>query len=580
MVISTPVLLVTVSMGVYAAVQYHRLNHRSELLAFAFFMFGLSLWLCIDIMVNAVTTSSLKLLGANIINSVALWLVLFSILWFALVYSGHDRWVNRWTCGIAVSVVLVNAGLCIADPEFLYDVEGLATQGPMTVFGFEFERWATLARSPKLPFQLLLPTGYLLALLSGGILCHHFLWERERVYTRLAVAPLVGIAAPIVTNVPVFAGLIPPRLNPIELSFGVTATSFGVAVFRYRLLPVAPAGRRQLVETMSDPVVMVDRDGTVVDSNTAARDLVDAPPDWRGLSAEEFWAPFSEQYKRFEGQTSANTCVSVEQDGQRRHFDLSISPITDDNGVVAGQTVVLRDVTEQHRREQELRETQHELERTVERLERFSGMISHDLRNPLNVAQLRVDLINDTEHTEHLDAAVQSLDRMEGMIDDLYALSQTGVRADEFEPVALGAVATESWDQVATERAALHVDVPESLRVEASRGHLQLVLENLYDNAVTHNSGHLNVWIGLLGRADTDESDTTSGFFVEDDGGGVPEEIRDEMFEYGRTTRDEGTGFGLSIVEEAVSIHGWRIDVTEGEQGGARFEISGVEFRG
>jgi signal transduction histidine kinase len=70
------------------------------------------------------------------------------------------------------------------------------------------------------------------------------------------------------------------------------------------------------------------------------------------------------------------------------------------------------------------------------------------------------------------------------------------------------------------------------------------------------------------------ESD--GGFYVADDGPGIPEAERERIFEAGYSTADEGTGFGLRIVEQVVDAHGWEVTVTESEQGGARFDVTGV----
>jgi len=70
----------------------------------------------------------------------------------------------------------------------------------------------------------------------------------------------------------------------------------------------------------------------------------------------------------------------------------------------------------------------------------------------------------------------------------------------------------------------------------------------------------------------------SAGFAVEDDGPGIPEAQREEVFETGFTTSDDGTGFGLSIVAEIAAAHGWTVSVTDGRDGGARFEFEGVEF--
>ena len=67
-----------------------------------------------------------------------------------------------------------------------------------------------------------------------------------------------------------------------------------------------------------------------------------------------------------------------------------------------------------------------------------------------------------------------------------------------------------------------------------------------------------------------------SGFYVADDGPGIPAAERETIFETGYTTSDSGTGFGLSIVEDVVREHGWDVSVTESDAGGARFEFRGV----
>ena len=69
------------------------------------------------------------------------------------------------------------------------------------------------------------------------------------------------------------------------------------------------------------------------------------------------------------------------------------------------------------------------------------------------------------------------------------------------------------------------------------------------------------------------------GIYVADDGSGIPEPERGRVFDGGHTTAEDGTGFGLAIVERIASAHGWTVSVGESESGGARFEIRGVAVR-
>lgn len=161
---------------------------------------------------------------------------------------------------------------------------------------------------------------------------------------------------------------------------------------------------------------------------------------------------------------------------------------------------------------------------------------------------------------------------MEEMISDLLTLAREGRDIDETETVSLRELAADCWNRVDPEG-----DGPE-LRVEGDRhfradpDRLRQVLENLFRNAVEHaaeNPAELTVSVGPLADA--------PGFYVADDGHGIPEDRREDVFETGHTTADGGTGFGLAIVQEIVTAHGWGIVATESAEGGARFDISGVE---
>jgi signal transduction histidine kinase len=92
-------------------------------------------------------------------------------------------------------------------------------------------------------------------------------------------------------------------------------------------------------------------------------------------------------------------------------------------------------------------------------------------------------------------------------------------------------------------------------------------LENLIRNSIEHGETSVAITVG----------DVEDGFYVEDDGPGIPGEIRDEAFESAYSTVQDNTGFGLAIVKEIVDAHGWDISIGEASSGGARFEITGVE---
>ena len=207
-----------------------------------------------------------------------------------------------------------------------------------------------------------------------------------------------------------------------------------------------------------------------------------------------------------------------------------------------------------------------------DRLDEIAGILSHDLSNPIAIARSWVDHAIETGETDRLEDAAKAIDRIEELTSSVERYARTGRPIEEPDVVDLGAVARGAWSVVETERADLQVEGTASLLADESR--LRELLENVFRNAVVHGPPGVTVRVGPL----DDEGGPVVGFYVEDDGDGIPPERRDSVLEYGFSTESDRSGYGLGIVAGIVEAHGWRIDVVTGEAGGARFEVSGVEI--
>jgi signal transduction histidine kinase len=340
-------------------------------------------------------------------------------------------------------------------------------------------------------------------------------------------------------------------------------------------------------------------------------DVVEAGPDDA--------VPFVESFTHHAGDTL-------------REYSVTVTPLTV-RGAVEGYALVLRDVTERRRHVRDL-------EQQTAQLERLASTLSHDLRNPLNVAHGRVELARQGGETDNLGKASEALDRMEQIIDDSLTLAREGQTIDERERVDLATLARRAWETTDTGGATLEVDPDAAVGVYGDRSRLQSVFENLFRNAVEHGStsppsqapedavehgteppeerpeslaesatperpaspdadteralarGGAETSEAESGAGGVDEADpgtdaTTGhltvrlgrhadGFYVEDDGPGVPPEQRDTVFDYEFSTDEDGTGLGLAIVEAIARAHGWSVEMTEGSDGGARVVFSGV----
>jgi PAS domain S-box-containing protein len=213
-----------------------------------------------------------------------------------------------------------------------------------------------------------------------------------------------------------------------------------------------------------------------------------------------------------------------------------------------------------------------QLERENSRLEEFSRVVSHDLRNPLRVASGRLELAREECDSEHFDAIESALERMNRIIDDLLWLAQEGQDIGSVEPVDIQETVTAAWCLVADnkEQAELRCADGEldADTIIADSDRLRQLLENLFRNAIKHGGEEVTITIGTENER----------FYVEDDGPGISPDERDDVFDAGYTTANDGTGLGLSIVQRIVAAHDWEVCVTEGSAGGARFVITGVEF--
>ncbi|WP_435195967.1 sensor histidine kinase [Natronomonas sp. EA1] len=210
-----------------------------------------------------------------------------------------------------------------------------------------------------------------------------------------------------------------------------------------------------------------------------------------------------------------------------------------------------------------------------DRLDQFASIVSHDLRNPLTVARGYTELAREEvgDH-DHFDRVIRAHDRMETIIDQMLALARTG--DFETERVPLATVAEEAATSVPP---GLDLHVESEQTVDASIPHLRSLFENLYRNAVEHGSKTM-LQVGTDGNAvdggrpvvTVTVGDLENGFYLEDDGPGIPADRREEVFTSGHTT-GEGAGLGLSIVAQVAESHGWTPSVHEGDDGGARFEF-------
>jgi PAS domain S-box-containing protein len=217
----------------------------------------------------------------------------------------------------------------------------------------------------------------------------------------------------------------------------------------------------------------------------------------------------------------------------------------------------VRDISDRKQFERRLKEEN-------QRLETFASMVSHDLRNPLNVALGHVDMLMEQIQNEHVDAIERSMEQMEELIEEMLSLAKAGEGIGSTTRISLEKTLEDCWDRLDPGSAALRVETDRI--VEADRTRFRQLLDNLLRNAIKHAGEDVTVAVGEI----------PDGFYVEDDGPGFPIEDPSTLLEAGYSTEPDGTGYGLHIVKDIAHAHEWQIHLTERSAGGARIEFRDV----
>ncbi|GAB3023610.1 sensor histidine kinase [Natronobiforma cellulositropha] len=528
---------------------------------------------------GALWTIQASLVALNLVLEVALFAT-FCV--FAARYAGDTRLAGQRAIRVLAALVGFVIVATATNPfHYLVFAEFVQVSSPFTHVGVE----------PGVLWWGILAVQIALLLVGSGLLARSFTvtdrpswWAAATLAVAISVV-LVALGVSILGDGPL------AHFEYTAAGIGAFLLLTTVILLSHGLRRIEITARESVLSEMHDAIVILDDTRAVVDYNAAAHSLL------TGLSMGSHFETFFEDPPALpddaepqttevssddlRGRSPAPDATEEPADGPtqlryreaealtQHHYLVRVTPVTTETNDAIGYTVRFVDVTD-------LRHRTAELARKNEQLDRFASTVTHDLRNPLTVATGYVDLLIDlvqagaqgkplnretvTTYLEHVDA---SLDRMRVIIDDILTLARGDESVTETQALSYHAVANAAWQNVDSAGATISVD--SSGVIEADGDRLQRLLENLFRNAVDHVGPDVAIRTGV----------TDSGFYVEDDGPGIPADVRDRIFEHGYTGDAGGTGLGLSIVDQLARAHDWEVSVTDGDTGGARFVVTG-----
>ena len=246
------------------------------------------------------------------------------------------------------------------------------------------------------------------------------------------------------------------------------------------------------------------------------------------------------------------------KNGEERIAQVSASAVRL-GGKVQGLQAVWRDVTEEH-------EKDHKISELNDILKILNKIMRHDLQNDLSVVQGNIDNYLEYHKPENVEELLKEIgeasERGRSLIDQMRDLEMAVSTGEELEPLDT----CEEIKKVAKAFEELDVEITGCVKILADKA-FSSVVANIFRNAIKHGGAkHVRVLFG------TDGNLVVVKFA--DDGKGIPDEIKDKLFQEGAKFGETGnTGLGLYIIRKTIERYGGSVSVEDNEPSGAVFVL-------
>ncbi len=361
-----------------------------------------------------------------------------------------------------------------------------------------------------------------------------------------------------------------------------------------------------ILMSMTDPVIVVSLEGRIQDINKATLSLsgLDKEEDLLGSPIEEWFDPAEDSCLNFSERGLVSAWAAKDFQNLEVVFRtranvrvpalLSGSVLRDMKGTPRGTVLLVRDITDRKRMEEQLNAYMLKLERSNRELQEFAAVASHDLQEPLRKIKGFSGILSSKygkdlngEALDFLERMRSAAERMQTLMDSLLTYSRVASKAAPFTMVDLNTVLKNvlidlEWR---IKQTGARIEIKNLGTVEAEPNQMQQLFQNLVGNALKFHGGKRPVIRIYSGQNPTRPRSRRNSpqerfrkIYVEDNGIGFDEKELDRIFApfqrlHGRDEY-EGTGMGLAICSKIVERHGGSIKARSTPGKGATFLVS------
>ena len=470
---------------------------------------------------------------------------------FVLEYIGKGEYINRFTFLLfvipTISIILVWTNEyhhLMRQSIFLENISGILA------FGKTYGIW----------FWVQYLYNHCLVVIST-ILLFYALSSTHNIYRKQGLIFFMGIFVPWIANFAYVFHLILFPIDMTSVSFAITGLVFFWGINREQLLDIVPTAYLAVFKEIPDGVVLLGGINQVVDLNPSAETIFNLKiSNIRGKKFQDIVTKWKELSDAFNTHVSDDDYhgVILQED---KFYDISIKKLYDKKHHFMGQLVVLHNITKRKKMEIKIKESHKQIEDLNDTLQIINKILRHDLLNKLTVMKSALWLYEEKNDKKLLDKLDRSIDSGIELIERIRELEDSIIDKGELNPKSIRKIAEEVSNGI-------HVPVKingdaTALADEA----LFSVFENIMRNAVAH---------GKTDRIDIDISSKNKvcQIKITDYGQGIPEFIKDNIFEEGLSYGDsKGSGLGLFIVKKTIERYGGSITVEDNKSKGTIFVI-------
>ena len=488
-------------------------------------------------------------------------IVMTPVAWlaFALRYTGQaqrlkPRWIMIYSLVPAITVLLVWSNEL---HRLMWAAYTFTPVNNWLAFSVQHGPW----------FAVHMAYSYLLVFIGAYLLVRNSLTTFD-VYRRQSLLLATGALIPVIFNI-VYVFQITPGLKKdyTAMSFALASLLFATAMVRYHLFDLRPVARRTVVDSMSDAMLVMDRQGRVLDANPTALALLERTSSQIiGQPVDQVMHEWKELIALIHPEASLQTELCLERGGMVHYLDPRISILRDEHQRILGRLLVLHDITARKQAEAELQRYAQELEARNQELDAFAHTVAHDLKTPLSsligyshLLRTQSERLAPQEINEFLEMIGKNGRRMTNIIDELLLLSSVRKQQDiprhSLDMALIVAGALDRLQSVISEE---HVAISLPAAWPTAIGYAPWIEEvwvNYISNATKYGGHPAQIEIGADDSVNGQVSCRMVRFWVRDNGEGLTADEQRRLFiPFTRLEKvsASGHGLGLSIVQRII----------------------------